>query len=840
MDLAKLGISIDPARAVQGSNRAKQALKEVGQEAQTSLKKVDDAADRSGKSVQRMADTNKRSFANMTSGMIGFLDSLGLMNTGFGAFVRRSDSIVRSGAQLSNNFSSVGKSASGAASGVAEVGTAAAGSTRLLAGLGGSAAVAGVALGAFLAIVLALSLALGGLALAIKGVITGVPLAAKFEADTVAIETLIGSTTKAQKLMKDLADLGAKTPLETPELMGAARSLLAFGESTESVVGTLRRVGDVALGVQAPIGEIATLYGKARVQGTLFAEDINQLTNRGIPVLELFAQQLNVGVDRVKKMGSEGKITFPMLEKAFVSLTSEGGKFFNMMERQSQTFNGKVSTLTDNWNAMLRDMAAPVAESLKPILDDLIKLVENMTPYAVSFGNALAAGIQTLYMAIQDGKLSELLKLALMAGIEQAAANFLIMFQLAWMGFAKLFVSVLEGAITMLANFFVSAFVAVINFITKLIIGDWKGAFGEVGNFFQGLFSDSGGGIISNIGATITNTLGNAFERVVNDFVQGFYKAWQAVDKMIQAGRAELNLAPTGLGPVAPKPLDFFTPSPIEWKDLTKAANNVVGTTNRDAMQKFVDESVAGFKKEFPGMAAIENPATKVDLPKSGSDGKKGKEKDLPKAEVVREPLKDLANEWTDLGAQMIEVAIGVSQSIADNMTDAITGLIDGTKDAKTAFSDMATSIIRDIMRMVVQMYVQLAVGTALKALGYGGAGTGASMHTGGVVGGRTTTYGGVPTYHSGGVTSAEQMTKTQRGETILTRRRAAELEQALAAKQVSSRKDNASGSGTTIINVTDRNEILDVITSNPDAVLNSIGRRQPALRKLANSKERP
>ena len=75
------------------------------------------------------------------------------------------------------------------------------------------------------------------------------------------------------------------------ELADAGRKLIAFGESADSVPETLRRIGDVSAGVQAPVNEIAELYGKARVQGRLFAEDINQLTGRGIPIIQQLARQ---------------------------------------------------------------------------------------------------------------------------------------------------------------------------------------------------------------------------------------------------------------------------------------------------------------------------------------------------------------------------------------------------------------------------------------------------------------------------------------------------------------------------------------------------------------------
>src|SRR5690606_32479972 len=103
-------------------------------------------------------------------------------------------------------------------------------------------------------------------------------------------------------------------------------------------------------------------YGKARVQGTLFAEDINQLVGRGIPVIQEFAKQLGVSESEVKKLGSEGKITFSMLEQAFVNLTSEGGKFHDMMQRQSETLSGKWSNLTDTAGEFLRT----IGEGLVP------------------------------------------------------------------------------------------------------------------------------------------------------------------------------------------------------------------------------------------------------------------------------------------------------------------------------------------------------------------------------------------------------------------------------------------------------------------------------------------
>ena len=66
------------------------------------------------------------------------------------------------------------------------------------------------------------------------------------------------------------------------------------------------RVGDIAAGTNQDFNELAVVFGKAKVQGRLFGEDINQLTGRGIPIIGEFAKQFGVAEGEVKKLVSEG------------------------------------------------------------------------------------------------------------------------------------------------------------------------------------------------------------------------------------------------------------------------------------------------------------------------------------------------------------------------------------------------------------------------------------------------------------------------------------------------------------------------------------------------------
>ena len=186
------------------------------------------------------------------------------------------------------------------------------------------------------------------------GLSIGVKLAAEAEQAQIAFEVMLGSADAATQMLGDIRGFAIKTPFSEGELISSSRALIAFGESAGNVVPALQRIGDVSSGIGAPIGEIAEIYGKARVQGRLFAQDINQLTGRGIPVIQELAKQFGVTDSAVKKLVADGKVEFKHLEQAFISLTSQGGVFYGLTERQSRSLGGLWSTFKDSVGASLR------------------------------------------------------------------------------------------------------------------------------------------------------------------------------------------------------------------------------------------------------------------------------------------------------------------------------------------------------------------------------------------------------------------------------------------------------------------------------------------------------
>lgn len=213
----------------------------------------------------------------------------------------------------------------------------------------------------------------------------GVTLAAQAEQAEVAMTTMLGNAEHAKAVMSQVEQFASETPFQTDELTKSAKMLAAFQFQAGDIVPTLRMLGDVSALIGAPIDEMAELFGKAKVQGRLFLEDINQFQGRGVPIMQALADVMGVSTDEVRNLVSAGKVGFTELHAAFSSLTSEGGKFHNGMIAQSETLAGLWSTLKDQFALIAKD----IGQELLPVLKEMATL-------AISGMRGLRDGIRSV------------------------------------------------------------------------------------------------------------------------------------------------------------------------------------------------------------------------------------------------------------------------------------------------------------------------------------------------------------------------------------------------------------------------------------------------------------
>lgn len=166
----------------------------------------------------------------------------------------------------------------------------------------------------------------------------------------IGFATMLGSAEKAQKFLEDMADFAVKTPFEYPELLEAAKRMLAYGFAAEEVLPTLRAVGDAsaALGAGSEgIDRITLALGQIRAKGKLSSEEMRQLTEAGVPAWHILAEAMGTTVPELQKMVSKGLIPGA---KAVEMLTAGMTKRFGgMMASMEDTWQGVTSSIKDIW-----------------------------------------------------------------------------------------------------------------------------------------------------------------------------------------------------------------------------------------------------------------------------------------------------------------------------------------------------------------------------------------------------------------------------------------------------------------------------------------------------------
>ena len=181
---------------------------------------------------------------------------------------------------------------------------------------------------------------IGGVGL--KGMITNtVKLGAEMQNTRLAFETMMGSARKGNALIAMLEQFADVTPYDNDEVIKSGRMLLNVGVATEELAKKLTMIGDIAAGTQQPLQDMVAIYAKAANKGKVQAEELAQLSERGVPVIQTLAKMLGVSTEEVMKFGAEGKLSFALLEEAFAKMTVQGGQYAGLMEKQSESLAGK-------------------------------------------------------------------------------------------------------------------------------------------------------------------------------------------------------------------------------------------------------------------------------------------------------------------------------------------------------------------------------------------------------------------------------------------------------------------------------------------------------------------
>lgn len=184
-----------------------------------------------------------------------------------------------------------------------------------------------------------------------------VKTAADLQSLSTSFETLTGSAEKGRKVFMDLKKMGATTPFEVTDLAKATQTMLAFGINVDKTQGYLKMLGDVSMGNRDKLSGLALAFSQVQSTGRLMGQDLLQMINQGFNPLTIIAQKTGKSMSVLKKEMEDGKISAEMVADAFKTATSEGGLFYQGMDRGAKTLGGTFSTLMDNIKMMAAGLA---------------------------------------------------------------------------------------------------------------------------------------------------------------------------------------------------------------------------------------------------------------------------------------------------------------------------------------------------------------------------------------------------------------------------------------------------------------------------------------------------
>ena len=211
----------------------------------------------------------------------------------------------------------------------------------------------------------------------------GVKYNATMETYATSFEVMTGSAEKAAEVVDELKDIAASTPFEMPELAETTQLLMNYGFTADDALDKMQMLGDISQGSAEKMNRIATAYGQMSSAGKVSLEDVKQMIEAGFNPLQEISESTGESMESLYDRISAGTISVDEITASMQRSTSEGGRYFQSMEKQSLTFSGQMSTLKDNVQGLLGHVTSGIFEKLAQ--DVLPKINEVLTTVNTAF-----------------------------------------------------------------------------------------------------------------------------------------------------------------------------------------------------------------------------------------------------------------------------------------------------------------------------------------------------------------------------------------------------------------------------------------------------------------------
>lgn len=233
---------------------------------------------------------------------------------------------------------------------------------------------------------------------------SGIEYNAQIEKYTTGFTNMLGSAEAAQQVMSQIQEDAAKTPFDVESLTKANQYLISAGENASYARNTIMALGDAVSatgGGNDELNRMSQNLQQIANTGKATAADIKQFAYAGIDVYGILADYTGKSTAEVQKM----TISYDLLTQALQAASEEGGRYYNSMDTQSQTMNGRVSTLKDNVKQLAGLMTGDLSSGIGVVIGNLNDLiVKAQEAYKTDGWIGLAGAITGLTEPINTAK----------------------------------------------------------------------------------------------------------------------------------------------------------------------------------------------------------------------------------------------------------------------------------------------------------------------------------------------------------------------------------------------------------------------------------------------------
>lgn len=558
----------------------------------------------------------------------------------------------------------------------------------------------------------------------------GISFNASIEQYQTSFEVMTGSAEKAAQITQQLKQIAANTPFELPQLADTTQLLMNYGFTADDAMKKMQMLGDISQGSADKMTRIATAYGQMSSAGKVSLEDVKQMIEAGFNPLQEISKSTGESMASLYDRISDGSLSVDEITASMERSTSAGGKYFQSMDKQSQTLNGKISTLKDTFNEFagkaMQGLSDVLSNTVIPALtgvlshsDEIMAVLNALLPVIVAVGSAFAAwkivnfiqdipkmvgSVKTAILGVNAALAANPVG-AVIAAISALVAVFLYLWNTSeefrqfwtdmWNGIVEWFSGIIES---------------IVNFFTVTIPEAWesfKTNLQELCSSIVQWFQDAWNSVI----AFFTETIPAWIQSVIDWFNQLPYNigymVGQIIGHFIQWGIDLKNFVTEDIPAFINSVVEWFKSLPGKiWEWLKSAWEKVktwgsnIYTSARDWVSKTID-SVVDWFRSLPGKiwTWLTNAVSKVrdwgsNLWNTGINAAK------QLVDSVVQKAKELPGKMVDIGINLIKGLWEGIGSVKDWILDKISGFCDGIVDGMLDFFNIGSpsKLMRDMI----------------------------------------------------------------------------------------------------------------------------------------------